>query len=359
MKVYSIFCLCICVIFAPNCRRKIIDNSALYQGSVEIKFTGNESGYKWNFNRYYNNTLSIDTILNVKSKDITYLCALNDSILGGLDYKNGKLFFFSNNFKYLFSFNAIKEVMGYQYDNNRLYIYDFTNRTLKKFEPNVFRNSFDLKASFIIPDNSAVYRANQINDSLYIYAHPNKFTNDLDFIVCTSNSEVSRKGIVKEFLKIKNIKHPELSLDGEFITASGSPFIVYACSFAGLFIVIDKNKGFIKYLSKTIDQTPIPKPSFVKISPNISHLEISPSIQFFPSASVRESTLFILNFINKNHDATVDLYNLSAGGKYMKSIYIPPLVSDDFPVSIAIQNNFLFALYKNDKIVKYKINEKE
>jgi hypothetical protein len=368
MKILLPFLVMLAVVCA-GCADKE-QKSLKHSGLEDVVFSSKKTTYKWNFKRNYVDTLIEES--KVRFDDFTLLSikSVGDSMLGCLDYKNGKIHFLSSHdFRTLSSFghfndslNKHGEIMFFDFYRDYLYMYNFTDRSIYKYvmAGKTLSDKFMLHKKTGIPNNAGVYRAAYLNDNNIIWASPNDKNGDLifslrrdDFADSTSNKDYSLSGLLKMSGRYNN--NLSMSYDGYFISDWKSDYLVYMCSFTGYFIAFDKKTGSIKFDKKTIDQTPAPIASLVEIANGVRHLEIDPDIMFFPSSSLYNNKLYVLNFITPDNSASIDIYNLNADGQYVSSLVVPNISKDIRPESIAVLDNFLFVLYENQDIFKYKI----
>jgi hypothetical protein len=154
----------------------------------------------------------------------------------------------------------------------------------------------------------------------------------------------------------KKEDYPGMAYDGNFITDNNSQYIIYYCSFAGIFFCFDKATGSFMYTAKTVDRTPAPKAAYVPITPKHKSLEISPNIMFFPSACMQGDKLYLLNTINEPRDYVADIYDLKSNGAYQESFFIPLGKGKATPAGLVPDGKLFYILYRDQSIVKYAIN---
>ncbi|NIG53352.1 hypothetical protein [Chitinophaga sp. Cy-1792] len=339
-------------------------NYQFYKGKVSISYKSKEDGYTWNFSRNYTDTLAEVSRTEVASSSLLSIKQIDTTLMGALDFKNGTIHFLSaKDLRSLFTFSLHKrtQIMNYEYINNDLRFYDFSDRRLKIFhrESNpTDQPDFKQISTRSIPASAAVFRAMFLTDSTTIHFQPNEKSADANFIIRNlfAGDSIKHNYDLKEIIGTKDsVPGIELAYDGNFISASNSNYVVFHCSFTGFFIAFDKATGEFRYASKTVDQTPAPKAYYKEIAPGVQHQEISPNVTFFPGSSIDGNQLFLLNSINADKVPTVDIYDLSAGGKYRKSFYIPELDNKFPPMSIAVSGNVVSVMYRKSIIVKYLI----
>ncbi|NLU90889.1 hypothetical protein HGH90_03010 [Chitinophaga sp. Ak27] len=356
-KIYTSLATCGCAVILLLSACSNYDNNASYRGTVHVKFKSEKYNYSWDFTRDYTDTLIVSKRKIFSEGNTSSVKYLNNDTLSVQDYRNGKICFLDSSLNTILTFSGgthAKEIMNYDYTVGNLRVYDFTTRTPKVFKlENASTQSFSLLRSYNIPDNSGVYRVGFLQGNNIIYAYPNRQFSDLSFIVRTDKDSTNDiLGLTQLLGSNKKINAPEMSFDGDFVTHPTSKYMVYACKFGGYYFVFDTNTGQYKYFAQTIDKTPAPVASYIKITPDVKHLENQPNIMFFPGAAVYNNMLFILNNISEHKDNSIDMYNLDSKGAYAGSVSLPN-ADGHRPISIAVTGNEIAALYESNILVTY------
>lgn len=362
LKLYNIFILFISLSLF-SCATIVDDKSHEFQGKIVTNF--NELVFERNFT----DSIGEKSEVAFPEYDYRYLQIVNDSTISLLDYQRSYISFLDLNLNAISNLilpNA-ESIMMYNYvDSDTMWLYSFKSRSLQLHDNliNTEDEEPHFPTSYLLPLNSnGVYRTSHLSGKKFMVAYPIENDKEDDVIFRTldlkSDSLIVIDSIkLSEILPIpKNTKNVSTVYDGEFISDNNSNTLAFKFRFTSGFILFDKTNGKYKYFKSTIDSMPPPTAEFVEISPSAKRLELTPNILYFPSSSIDNNYLYVLNYISDNADAIIDVYNLKLKGNYEKSLYVPTIDNGKKIISIDIINSTLFALYENQKLVKMKVNE--
>jgi hypothetical protein len=327
-------------------------------GIINVSFKGENSGYTWNFKQQVTHRLQLIKKARLKGDDLLSI-QMNNGRLTGVNPGKARLYFLNDSLEVYASWGTKGEaknengnILFYKVSGDKLYLYDFGQKALKKYQLNNDRDS--LMTYMLLKSTRAVYRACHVADNVYLYVNPSDSLEGYDFVITDSNKVTARIPVLKNADANVAVKFPQMVYDGSFVFSDESRYIAYFCNFTGMFIYFDKQNLANPLTVKTIDSTPPPKAYNAELAPNTFRLEITPSIMFFPASAICQNKLYILNAINPQYHFVLDIYNLDQKGEYEQSIYIP-LLANHRPISIAVENNICYVLYNDHSIASFAI----
>lgn len=315
-------------------------------------------GYKYDFIRVFRHRLRFIKNYKTEEKNLIYL-QKDSNLIVGLNYKESKLIFYDKDIvpKWTFGnketnpFRQIAGIMYFEFKGDNVTLFDFQQQALK-----TFKKKGALISSYQIQSDSKIYRIAGISDTDFLYTDFSDSVKDLKFVDYNISSKRSvPKYTLKPFFHNKSIDYAGMVFDGRFVFENNSKYLVFYCSFTGLFTVFDKNTGKLLFTTKTVDQTPYPKAAYNAIAPGYRSLDIKPNIIFFNDGCIENNKFYLLNSVTKENYFVVDKYNLDKNGKYEDSLIIPNMKKGGKPVSVRLINKFIYVLYENRSITLFKI----
>lgn len=345
-----------------SCKSDAEESLLGVRGKVQIKYTNQKAGYSWDFLRDVRWKL-----IKIKETELNGPGFTNikwyDAGLFALNYKDSKLLLLDSSLASKGSFgekgkdSVFKNdgILNYDYEKGTLSLYDFGSKAVKQFT--MPSGKLIYHAAFSHP--TGIYRVGHLTGKMYVYVQPKDSTDrDIEFVFFDSSDlRQERKFSLNKLLGITDKKeYPSMAYDGNFVTHSGSKYIVYYCSFGGVFFCFDKSNNSAAFSKLTIDKTPVPTARYVDISPIHKSLEISPNIMFFPDACIYDNKLYILNNINSTKEYIADVYDLADKGNYSGSFFLPNSSGGSTAASIAVAADRVYILYKDQKITSYGIS---
>jgi len=361
-KINNIFSLFIALTIC-SCATVLDNKSSEFRGQILTHYD------TLVFERNFKDTLG-EISENIFSEyDFGHIQIIGDSTISLLDYGNSHISLLDFNLESVSNILLpdAKKIIMYNYvDSNTMWLYDFNSRSLQLHNNLIYKENETIRfpKSYLLPLNSnGVYRVSYLSNNKFIAAYPIDNEKEDDIIFYTLELESDSLKVIdsvklSEILPLpKTIKYASSVYDGDFVSDSQNNNLVFKFRFTSGFIVFEKNTGKYKYVKKTIDSLPEPEAKYVDISPKAKRLELTPNKLFFPSNSIDNNYLYVLNYISDNSDAIIDVYNLDLNGIYERSIYVPTIDNGNRVLSIGIINKTLFALYENKKIVKMKLHE--
>ncbi len=362
LKLYRLFLLLI-TLTSHSCATVVDDKSYEFRGKITTHFD------KLIFERNFKDSLGEKSEVNFPEYDYGYVQVINDSTVSLLDYRRSYISFLDFDLKTISNLilpNA-ESIMMYNYvDSDTMWLYNFKTRSLQ-LHGNLINSEDDtprFPTSYLLPENSnGVYRVSHLSGKKFMAAYPIDNEKEDDVIFRTLELDSDTLKVIdsirlSEILPLsKSQKNISTVYDGEFVSDNYSNTLVFKFRFTSGFILFEKSNGKYKYVKNTIDSLPPPAAEFVEISPGAKRLELTPNILYFPSSTIDNNYLYVLNYISNDSDAIIDVYNLALKGSYEKSIYIPTINNGKKVISIDILNNTLFALYENQKLFKMKLYE--
>lgn len=348
-------------LFLAGCHSRQPSNYDTLRGKIAVQYTDERSSYHWNFTRTV--TKKLTRLAETAYDDGRLLnLQINQHTLTALNYKESKFALFdttlapqqapTRQLNNLVVGNRGLLFFDHYYDS--LFIYNFNRRLLIRYHLAGRQQVYNRQ----LFDSAGIYRMGRLTGDKYLYTKPRDSMMDMHFVrYDAAAGKIDTAYSFNDLMpRHQKTEYPAMAYDGHFVSHPQSRFLVYYCSFAGVFFAFHKQDGTFAFQTSTIDQTPAPKAAYVAITPVNKSLEITPNIMFFTSACIFRNDLYLLNGINKEGDYAVDIYDLDNKGAYRETIFVPRSGGSEGPLSIAAQENRLFVLYKDQTIIKYAIN---
>ena len=233
---------------------------------------------------------------------------------------------------------TLSSIDYFDVDKDGIYMVDYKKRTITLVG---FENSIKYEYTTDI----LIDRINRLKDNQFLIK---SYDRDAKFSVTLVDAKKNTEN--KLDYPLPDVKHSGLKLSG-FYSKNQNGVSFYICWKAGLFFCVNQ-EGQFQYLSKTIDETPLPK---IIESNNAKSLRYDPLMPLVNiSADADEKYLYILSNIKTPADKNaasnvVDVYRV-LDGKYQFSFKIPDYKDEKLNVMKAVPNGFYF-VYGDDYIV--------
>lgn len=191
-----------------------------------------------------------------------------------------------------------------------------------------------------------------LNDT--ILAITNAENQDLIINILNTNNKIIKKISLKNELNYDG-NSMDLIYEGEFTKLNSNKLFCYF-SYRHSFFICMNVSGEIKFIGKTIDNIPPPKPSFKTIGEYTMH-GVEPDLMVNLKADVDNKRLYILSNVIKKinlKNRALDIYSLVSGA-YEYSIKLPLLSDGQIPIDFDKEGNNIIVLYEDFDIVEYEI----
>jgi hypothetical protein len=213
------------------------------KGDVHVIHTGKVSHYKWDFHRNIEQKLNVLGEIHYKDGNLTDI-QFNNGTLLGLNYKNATIVTIDTAFKnieniFQLTVNSTQDrIMSFNYSGSDLSFYDFKDKSIQQ----VSLPGHSLIYQYNIPDAASVYRVGYLPGNIRIYARATDNEHDMRFdVVNAANGQLLQSYSLSRILNIADTTKTAFAgmvYDGSFTTDADHRYIIYYCSFTGLFFAL-------------------------------------------------------------------------------------------------------------------------
>ncbi len=272
----------------------------------------------------------------------------------GLDVANQNIYAFSKDFKVLKKMGGkgngpgeYSRITGFDVRNDSIWVIDGIKK--KFILANTERKELSTRELSGFVRNGIVFNGN------VVYQNSLTASNDFLFTFCNPQG-------VKQVWDIQNLIKEEFGEGISYIyqgnMCADDEYAVYYCRYSPYFFCFDKN-GF-KYAQKSIVPVKPPKGTVVKNS-MFESVKLSHEYPVQTYGCIYKDDLFLLSkLIFSGEDPnyfTVDVYDVSLG-KYRYSLKVPAKNADNFFVmAFLVGRDFLYVLYEDAEIQKFKMQK--
>jgi hypothetical protein len=322
-----------------------------------FKKTVEEIGYKWSFERNYLISEN-DKLLQFSIQPGNYLeMEMFQDELWFKDWVNMNFLVYNTSTK---NENTIGkkgagpdgemgQIMFFDVSQSGVHLYDFKKRSFNSYSKNDF--SFQ---GYYQNRNMAFYRGAYMDDDKYFLRYDDDMKDHgFSFIVydaATSNN-LSILSIPK-LLGVKPFDHMYMAYAGRFVKSYDKKTILYYCRYGGLFFNFSSN-GEFRYVSKTVDETPIPDVKRIDFGEGFA---IRPVVEFnfFIDATANSTAFLLLNVLESKSGNVIDVYDINIGN-YTYSISIPNLKDGQEAKLIACNEDYVYVMFEENDVIRYEL----